>query len=108
MNSLHSTISTHLKGKHLSFENRVTIQVLHSQGQSLRQIARVIHCSPATIKNELEREQKALYHDKLFRYDAQTTQARYLDQRLNCGRKCDYLVKCRIRRFIPKGKYIKD
>ncbi len=48
MNSLNSTISSHQKGQHLALTDRVTIQIMHEQGQSLRQIARVFRCSPTT------------------------------------------------------------
>ncbi|WEV37032.1 IS30 family transposase [Lactobacillus sp. ESL0677] len=108
MNFLHSTISTHLKGKHLSFENHVTIQVLHSQGQSLRQIARTISCSPTTIKNELERGQKSLYRGKHFRYDAPTAQERYQAQRRNCGRKCDFIAKSRFIAYVEQHFFNDD
>ena len=57
MNSLNSTISSHQKGQHLALTDRVTIQIMHEQGQSLRQIARVLRCSPTTVKYELERGQ---------------------------------------------------
>ena len=62
MNSLNSTISSHQKGQHLALQDRVIIQVLRSQGQSLRQIAASLNCSPTTVKYELERGQIALYH----------------------------------------------
>ena len=48
MNSLNSTISSHQKGQHLVLQDCVIIQVLRSQGQSLRQIARALNCSPTT------------------------------------------------------------
>ena len=49
MNSLNSTISSHQKGQHLALTDRVTIQIMHEQGQSLRQIARALNCSPTTV-----------------------------------------------------------
>ena len=72
MNSLNSTISSHQKSQHLALTDRVTLQVLRSQGQFLRQIARVLNCSPTTVKYELERGQISLYHGKRYRYDAHT------------------------------------
>nr|WP_317637608.1 helix-turn-helix domain-containing protein [Lactobacillus xylocopicola] len=62
MNSLNSTISAHQKGQHLAWQDRVLIQVLRQQGQSLRQIAASLTCSPTTVKYELERSQISLYH----------------------------------------------
>lgn len=53
MNSLNSTISTHQKGQHLALQDRVIIQVLRSQGQFLRQIARALNCSPLQSSTSL-------------------------------------------------------
>ena len=72
MNSLNSTVSTHQKGQHLALQDRVIIQVLRSQGQSLRQIARALKCSPTTVKYELERGQISWNHGKRYRYDARS------------------------------------
>lgn len=44
MDSLHSIISKHQKGKHLSFEECVIIQTRIKDGFSLRAIAREIGC----------------------------------------------------------------
>ena len=49
MDSLHSIISKHQKGIHLSFEECVIIQTRIKDGFSLRAIAREIGCSPSTI-----------------------------------------------------------
>ncbi|WP_231110805.1 helix-turn-helix domain-containing protein, partial [Lactobacillus gasseri] len=38
MDSLHSTMNRHVKGKHLSFEERVIIQLRLKDGCSLRSI----------------------------------------------------------------------
>ena len=64
MNSLNSTISTHQKGQHLALTDRVTLQVLRSQGQFLRQVAASPNCSPTNVKYELERGQISWYHGK--------------------------------------------
>lgn len=55
MDSLHSIISKHQKGKHLSFEECVIIQTRIKDGFSLRAIAREIGCSPSTISYEVKR-----------------------------------------------------
>ncbi|RMC46921.1 IS30 family transposase [Lactobacillus sp. ESL0228] len=100
MNSLNSTISNHQKGQHLALQDRVIIQVLRQQGQSLRQIAASLNCSPATVKYELERGQIALYHGQRHRYDAQAAQRRYQARRLNCGRKQACLAKTRFIKYV--------
>ena len=102
MNSLNSTISTYQKGQHLALQDRVIIQVLRSQGQSLRQIAASLNCSPTTVKYELERGQIALYHGKRHRYDAQVAQRRYQIRRLNCGRKQAFLAKTRFIKYVEQ------
>ncbi|KJY60002.1 Transposase [Lactobacillus kimbladii] len=102
MNSLNSTISTHQKGQHLALTDRVTIQIMHEQGQSLRQIARALNCSPTTVKYELERGQISLYHGKRYRYDAQEAQRRYQIRRLNCGRKQAFLAKTRFIKYVEQ------
>lgn len=51
----HSTITGHKKGKHLTFEERIVIQIRLKDGCSIRAIAREIGCSPSTVSNEIER-----------------------------------------------------
>ena len=102
MSSLNSTKSTHQKGQHLASQNRVIIQVLRSQGQSLRQIAASLNCSPTTVKYELERGQISLYHGKRYRYDAQEAQRRYQIRHLNCSRKQAFLAKTRFIKYVEQ------
>ena len=100
MNSLNSTISSHQKGQHLALTDWVTIQIMHEQSQSLRQIARALNCSPTRVKYELERGQISLYHGKRYRYDAQAAQRRYQIRRLNCDRKQAFLAKTRFIKYV--------
>ena len=51
----HSTMTGHRKGKHLTFEERIVIQIRLKDGCSIRAIAREIGCSPSTVSNEIER-----------------------------------------------------
>ena len=69
MNSLHSTMNQHIKGNHLSFEERVIIQLRLKDGYSLRAIARELNCSPSTISYEIKRGTVELY-GKVKRYKA--------------------------------------
>lgn len=55
MDSLHSTMNQHVKGKHLLFEERVIIQTRLKDGCSIRAIARELGCSPSTISYEVRR-----------------------------------------------------
>ena len=52
MDSLYSTMNQRIKGKHLSFEERVIIQTRIKDGFSLRAIARELGCSPSNISYE--------------------------------------------------------
>lgn len=68
MDSLHFTMNQHVKGKHLSFEERVVIQTRLKDGYSIRAIARELGCSPSTISYEVKRGTVSLYHGKQQRY----------------------------------------
>ena len=70
MDSLYSTMNQRIKGKPLSFEERVIIQTRIKDGSSLRAIARELGCFPSTISYEVERSTVSLYHGKQRRYKA--------------------------------------
>ena len=53
MDCSYSTMPAHIKGKHLSYEERVLIQILLKYNHSIRVIAREIGCSPSTVSNEM-------------------------------------------------------
>ena len=62
MDFLHSAMNQHVKGKHLSFEERVIIQTRLKDGCSIIAIARELGCSPSTISYEVRRGTVSLYH----------------------------------------------
>ncbi|GAA0043071.1 hypothetical protein LATKL145_14830 [Lactobacillus amylovorus subsp. animalium] len=62
MDSLYSAMNQRIKGKHLSFEERVIIQTRIKDGFSFRAIARELGCSPSTISYEVKRGTVSLYH----------------------------------------------
>lgn len=49
MSQLHSTTTSHKKGKYLSSEERIIIQLHIKDKYSIRAIAREIGCSPTTV-----------------------------------------------------------
>lgn len=102
MDSLHSTMNQHIKGKHLSFEERVIIQLRLKDGYSLRAIARELNCSPSTISYEVKRGTVELYHGKVKRYKATQGHDAYQAHRKNCGRKSDFLRKTQFMRYVHK------
>ena len=100
MDSLHSTMNQHVKGKHLSFEERVIIQVRLKDGWSLRAIARELNCSPSTISYKVKRGTVELYHGKVKRYKATQGHDVYQAHRKNCGRKSDFLKKTQFIHYV--------
>ena len=91
MDSLHSIMPKHKKGKHLSLEERVIIQTRIKDGFSLRAIARELCCSPSTISYEVRRGTVTLYRGKQKRYKADHGQGVYQTNRRHCGRKSDFI-----------------
>lgn len=74
MDCSHSTISSHIKGKHLSYEERVLIQIRLKNNYPIPAIAREICCSPSTVANEIARGSVALYNGHVTRYKASAGQ----------------------------------
>lgn len=83
----------HIKGKHLSKEERINIEIRLKDGWSVRAIAREIGCSPTTVSNEIKRGTVHLYNGKVTRYKASAGQTAYEQNRLSCGRHYDLLEK---------------
>ena len=90
--SNNSTMIKHSRGKHLSYEERVLIQIRRKDNRSMRSIARELGCSPQTISNEIKRGTVSLYHESVKRYKAEVGQKAYQNHRLNSGRKLKYLT----------------
>ena len=97
MSQLHYTTSSHQKGKHLSFEERVIIQLRIKDNYSIRAIAREIGCSPTTVSNEIKRGTVLLYKNHSPHYRAKAGQSAYETNRLN---------SCRTYDFVEKSKFI--
>lgn len=102
MDSLHSIMPEHQKGKHLSFEQRVIIQTRLKDGCSIRAIARELCCSPSTISYEVRRGTVPLYRGKQKRYKADHGQSVYQTNRRHCGRKLDFLKKSDFIKYVNK------
>ena len=69
-NSYFTTSSSHVKGSHLSYGDRILIQIRLKDHYSIRAIAREIGCSPSTVSNKIARGSVTLYHDHITRYKA--------------------------------------
>ncbi len=93
MDNSHSTMTTHTKGKHLSYEDRVLIQIRLKDNYSIRAIAREIGCSPSTVSNEIARGSVSMYNGHVTRYKASAGQKAYENNRKYSCRRYDYLSK---------------
>ena len=93
MDNSYSTISSHVKGSHLSYEDRILIQIRLKSRCSIREIAREIGCSPSTVSNEIARGSVALYHGRVTCYKASVGQQTYENHRKNSCRHYEYLSK---------------
>ena len=90
MDHIHSTTTEHQKGKHLSYDERILIQLRLKDNWSANKIAKEIGCA---VRNEIRRGNISLYHGKVQRYKAKVGQAAYEEHRLACGRRMDSLEK---------------
>lgn len=92
----------HVKGKNLSFEERVIIQTRLKDGYSIRAIARKLGCSPSTINYEIKRGTVSLYHGSQQRYKADHGKSVYQLNRRYCGCKSDFLKKADFISYVSK------
>lgn len=93
MDISHSTTNGHRKGQHITYDDRMLIQIRLKDGKSIRSIAREIGCSPQTVSNEIKRGTVLLYHGKVSRYKASAGQAAYDEHRLASCRHYSLLEK---------------
>lgn len=93
----------HQKNKHLTYDERMAIQLRLKDGWSPYRIAKYeLHCATNTVRNEIKRGTVALYHRKVFRYKAKAGQARYKENRQNSRKKYAYLEKKPFLSYVTK------
>lgn len=100
MSQVHSTTESHKKGKHLSYEERVIIQLRLKDNHSIRAIAREIGCSPTTVSNEIKRGTVLMYKNHAPHYRAAAGQSAYEANRFNCGRTYDFVKKSEFMDYV--------
>jgi len=88
-----TTFISHVKGKHLSCEDRYTIQIRFEDGHSIRSIAREIGCLPSTVSNEIKRGWTPVGDGHGHHYKAEVGQATYQAHKSNGGRRVDFIIK---------------
>ena len=106
MDQVHSTTERHVKGKHLSYDERMIIQIRHEEGWSPNRIAAEIGCAPNTVRNELKRGMVDLYNGHVQRYKARQGQQIYERNRSNCCRHYDRLAKSRFIAYVDR--YVRE
>jgi IS30 family transposase len=92
MDCNHYTTETR-KGQHLSYEERVTIELRLKDGWNINQIAKDLNRSYNAIKKEIARGTVLLYHGKVKRYKARAGQVAYELNRKRCV-KTTKLLEC--------------
>ena len=66
-------ITNHEKGKHLSYEDYILIELRLEDGWKANAIAKKeLHCSPNTVRNIIKKGMTPLYNGKAFRFKAKT------------------------------------
>ena len=80
-------ITEHQKGKHLTYEDYVKIQVRLQDGWSANRIAvKELHCSPNTVRKIIRQGMTPLYHGKVQRFKAKTAWQIHKENRSRCCR----------------------
>lgn len=100
MDHVYSTTTEHQKGKHLSYDERILIQVRLKDGWSANKIAKEIGCAPNTVRNEIRRGTVTLYNGRIQRYKAKAGQTAYEQHRSACGRHFDKLSKAPFLEYV--------
>ena len=100
MDHVHSITTEHKKGKHLSYDERMFIQIRVKDGWSANKIAKELGCASNTVRNELRRGTVSLYNGNVQRYKAKAGQNAYEQNRMACGRKFDKLAKSVFLKYV--------
>ena len=90
------------KGQHLSFEERVTIELRLKDGWNINQIAKALNRSYNAVKKEIARGTVLLYRGKVKRYKARAGQAAYELNRQRCVKKTKLLACMRFIRYVEQ------
>lgn len=100
MDQVYSTTTEHKKGRHLSYDERMRIQIRLEDSWTANKIAKEIGCVSNTIRNEIRRGTVKLYHGKVQRYKATAGQATYEKNRTACGRHFATLEKAAFLQYV--------
>ena len=103
----HTTV--HQAGKHLTYEDYITIQIRLKDGWTANKIAVTeLHCAPNTVHNIIKKGMLPLYHGKVFRFKARTAWQTYRENRSHCCRNYAALDKRRFLQYVEDHFYGND
>ena len=102
MDQVHFTTTGRKKGQHLSYDDRMVIQLRLKDGWKSNRIAKEIGCAANTVRNEIRRGSVSLYNGLVQRYKAKAGQKAYEANRRNCCRHYDRLSKAAFISYVEK------
>jgi IS30 family transposase len=102
MDNSYSTTNEHKKGQHLTYDDRLLIQIRRKDGKGIRAIAREIGCAPSTVTNEIHRGTVLMYHGRVERYKATAGQQAYEEHRTASCRHYACLKKKRFLHYVTR------
>lgn len=100
MDQVHSTTPKHEKGKQLTYDERMFIQIRIGDGWSAYRIAKELGCASNTVRNEIRRGTVSLYNGNVQRYKSEAGQKQYEQNRKNCGRHYSILEKTKFLKYV--------
>ena len=96
-------ITNHEKGKHLTYEDYVVIELRLKDGWKPNAIAKKeLHCAPNTVRNIIKKGMTPLYNGKVFRFKAKTAWNAYQENRSRSCRTYEALEKRPFLQYVEK------
>ena len=96
-------ITNHEKGKHLTFEDYVIIELRLKDGWKPNAIAKKeLHCAPNTVRNIIKKGMTPLYNGKVLRFKAKTAWNAYQENRSRSCRTYEALEKRPFLQYVEK------
>ena len=96
-------ITEHKKGKHLTYEDYMVIELRLKDGWKANAIAqKELHCAANTVRGIIKKGMTPLYNGKVFRFKAKTAWKAYQENRSHSGRTYDALEKRPFLQYVEK------
>lgn len=96
-------ITNHKKGKHLTYEDYVVIELRLKDGWTPNAIAKKeLHCAANTVRNIIKKGMTPLYNGKVLRFKAKTAWNAYQENRSHSCRTYEALEKRPFLRYVEK------